>query len=72
MLLSYLLKVIITKDTSITQFNNILIIIVAFKNMVLRKTQEVRVDWKKLQNQELHNLYSQPNINHVIKQLRPK
>jgi hypothetical protein len=49
----------------------------AFKNTVLRKTlrpngHEVRADWKKLQNQELHNPYSQTNTIHTIKQLRLK
>jgi hypothetical protein len=31
------------------------------------KGQEVARDWRKLRNEELHNLYSIPNINRVIK-----
>jgi len=43
-----------------------------FHNMVLRrifgpKTDDVTVDWRKLHNEELHNLYSSPNIILVIK-----
>jgi hypothetical protein len=38
-----------------------------FKNRVLRrifgtKREEVAGDWRRLQNEELHNLYSPPNI----------
>jgi hypothetical protein len=38
-----------------------------FENRVLRrifgpKSDEVRVEWRKLHNEELHNLYSSPNI----------
>jgi hypothetical protein len=40
--------------------------------MVLRrifglKTDDVTADWRKLHNEELHNLYSSPNIVLVIK-----
>jgi hypothetical protein len=43
-----------------------------FENRVLRrifgpKRDEVRVEWKKLHNEELHDLYSPPNIVWVIK-----
>jgi hypothetical protein len=43
-----------------------------FWNMVLRKTSgpsraEIREDWRKLQNEELHDLYCSPNIIQVIK-----
>jgi hypothetical protein len=38
-----------------------------FENRVLRRIfgprrDEVRGDWRKLHNEELHNLYSSPNI----------
>jgi hypothetical protein len=41
-----------------------------FENRVLRrifgpKRDEVTGDWRKLQNEELHNLYSSPNINQI-------
>jgi hypothetical protein len=40
----------------------------AFENRALRrifgpKIDEVTGDWRKLHNEELHNLYSSPNIN---------
>jgi hypothetical protein len=43
-----------------------------FENRVLRrifgpKTDEVTGDWRKLHNEELHNLYSSPNIIRMIK-----
>jgi hypothetical protein len=46
-----------------------------FENRVLRrifgpKRAEVMVDWRKLHNEELHNLYSSPNIIRTIKSRR--
>jgi hypothetical protein len=43
-----------------------------FENRVLRrifgpKTDEVTRDWRKLHNEELHDMYSSPNIVRVIK-----
>jgi hypothetical protein len=43
-----------------------------FKNRVLRrifwpKRDEVTGEWSKLHNEELHDLYSSPNIVRVIK-----
>jgi hypothetical protein len=43
-----------------------------FENRVLRrifgpKRDEVTLGWKKLQNEELHNLYSSPSIIRMIK-----
>jgi hypothetical protein len=43
-----------------------------FENRVLRrifgpKRHEVTGDWRKLHNEELHNLYSSPNIIRMIK-----
>jgi hypothetical protein len=43
-----------------------------FENMVLRrifgpKRDKVTGEWKKLHNEELHDLYSSPNIVQVIK-----
>jgi hypothetical protein len=43
-----------------------------FENRVLRrifgpKRDEVKGDWRKLHNEELHNLYSSPNIIRMIK-----
>jgi hypothetical protein len=45
-----------------------------FENRVLRifgpKRDEVKGGWRKLQNEELHNLYSSPIIIRVIKSRR--
>jgi hypothetical protein len=46
-----------------------------FENRVLRrifgpKRDEVTEDWRKLHNEELHNLYSSPNIIRMIKSSR--
>jgi hypothetical protein len=46
-----------------------------FENRVLRrifgpKRDEVTVEWRKLHNEELNNLYSSPNIVWVIKSRR--
>jgi hypothetical protein len=46
-----------------------------FENRVLRrifgqKTDEVRGGWRKLHNEELHNLWSSPNIIRMIKSRR--
>jgi hypothetical protein len=43
-----------------------------FQNTVLRRTfrltrDEVKGGWRKLYNEELHNLYSSPNIIRIIK-----
>jgi hypothetical protein len=43
-----------------------------FENRVLRrifgpKRNEVTGDWRKLHNEQLHNLYSSPNIIRMIK-----
>jgi hypothetical protein len=43
-----------------------------FKYRVLRrifgpKRGEVAVDWRRLHNEELHNLYASPNVIRVIK-----
>jgi hypothetical protein len=46
-----------------------------FENRVLRrifgpKGDEVTVDWRKLHNEELHDLYSSPSIIRIIKARR--
>jgi hypothetical protein len=46
-----------------------------FENRVLRrifgrKREEVTGEWRKLHNEELHNLYSSPNIVRVMKSRR--
>jgi hypothetical protein len=46
-----------------------------FENRVLRriygpKRDDVTGDWRKLHNEELHNLYSSPNIIRIIKARR--
>jgi hypothetical protein len=46
-----------------------------FENRVLRKIfgqkrDEATGDWRKLHNEELHNLYSSPNIIRIIKSKR--
>jgi hypothetical protein len=51
------------------------IILTVFENRVLRrmfepKRDEVTGEWRKLNNVELHNLYSSPNIVRVIKSSR--
>jgi hypothetical protein len=43
-----------------------------FKNRVLRRifglqTDEVTIGWRKLHNDELHNLYSSPSIIRMVK-----
>jgi hypothetical protein len=48
---------------------------VVFENRVLRrifgpKRDEVTGDWRKLQDEELHNLYFSPNIIRMIKSRR--
>jgi hypothetical protein len=48
-----------------------------FENRVLRrifgpKRDDVTGDWRKLHNDELHNLYSSPNIIRIIKSRRSK
>jgi hypothetical protein len=46
-----------------------------YENRVLRrifgsKRDEVKVDWRKLHNEELHNLYSSPNIIRMATSMR--
>jgi hypothetical protein len=46
-----------------------------FENRVLRrifgpKRDEVTGEWRKLHNEELHNLYSSPNISRQVKSRR--
>jgi hypothetical protein len=47
----------------------------AFKNVALRITigphrHDVESDWRKLHSEELHDLYSSPNVTMVIKSRR--
>jgi hypothetical protein len=37
------------------------------KRIFGQKRDELTGDWRKLHNEELHNLYSSPNINRMIK-----
>jgi hypothetical protein len=45
-----------------------------FENRLIRifapKRDEVTAEWRKLHNEELHNLYSSPNIIRMIKSRR--
>jgi hypothetical protein len=46
-----------------------------FENRVLRRIfgperDEVTVEWRKLHNEELHDLYSSPSIIRIIKSMR--
>jgi hypothetical protein len=48
-----------------------------FENRVLRrvfglKREEVVGDWRRLHNEELHNLYASPNIITVVKSKRKR
>jgi hypothetical protein len=48
-----------------------------FENRVLRrifgrKREEVAGGWRRLHNEELHNLYTSPNVIRVIKSMRMK
>jgi hypothetical protein len=48
-----------------------------YENRILRKIfgptgQDVAVDWMRLHNEDLHNLYASPNINRVNKSRRMK
>jgi hypothetical protein len=43
-----------------------------FRTMFSPKVDKVAGVWKKLHNEELHNLYSSPNIVRVIKSRRIK
>jgi hypothetical protein len=47
-----------------------------FKNKVLRifgpKREEVAGGWRRLHNEELHNLYTSPNIIRLIKSRRTR
>jgi hypothetical protein len=38
-----------------------------FENRVLKKRDEVTEEWRKLHNEELHDLYSLPSIIRIIK-----
>jgi hypothetical protein len=41
-----------------------------FVKNIFGPKREVRRDWRKLHNEELHNLYSSPNIRSMIKSRR--
>jgi hypothetical protein len=41
-----------------------------FRRMFVPKTDEVTEGWRKVHNQELHNLYSSPSITGMIKSRR--
>jgi hypothetical protein len=41
-----------------------------FENRVLRRIFEVTGEWRKLHNEELHDLYSSPSIIRIIKARR--
>jgi hypothetical protein len=40
------------------------------RRILVPKMDEVTGDWRKLHNEELHNLYSSPNIIRMIKSTR--
>jgi hypothetical protein len=40
------------------------------RRIFVSKRDEVTEDWRKLHNEKLHNLYSSPNINRMIKSMR--
>jgi hypothetical protein len=42
----------------------------ALRKILGPKREEITGDWRKLHKEELHNLYSLPNINRIIKSRR--
>jgi hypothetical protein len=61
--------------TAFTCFGRRNIRLRGFENRVLRrifgpKRDDMTGDWRKLHNEELHNLYSSPNIIRMIKSRR--